>query len=322
MWVAATLAVLAIAFSTVTLVIRTLPLTNIYMLVIAVGAPYVALVATLGVILAVLSRRVVLSLLAVIVLAATLEVQWRWYYVGDSVGPTGEHVELRLMSANLRYGRADAAEFVELARSSADVITVSELTPDAVRRMYAAGIGEEFEYSMLLPAPRASGNGIWSRFPLTALSPTKYWSGTMVAGRIALSGVSSDPIVASVHTTSPIASFTSWKNTMAATKSKMESLAVQAGSGAVLVAGDFNSTPDMSQFRKLLTNGYQDTVDELGSGFAPSFPSSERFPPLITIDHVLVHGATPASVRAVARAGTDHRAILATIKVPAEPAGR
>ncbi|WP_425294985.1 hypothetical protein [Mycolicibacterium vanbaalenii] len=47
----------------------------------------------------------------------------------------------------------------------------------------------------------------------------------------------------------------------------MENLAAEAGNGAVIVAGDFNSTPDMHQFRQLLTNGYRrGRADRLRAG--------------------------------------------------------
>lgn len=58
----------------------------------------------------------------------------RWYYTGQPQSVVSERVELRVLSSNLREGRADMASFANLARTSADVITVSELTPDWVRR--------------------------------------------------------------------------------------------------------------------------------------------------------------------------------------------
>ena len=71
----------------------------------------------------------------------------------------------------------------------------------------------------------------------------------------------------------------------------MDDFADAAGPAAVIVAGDFNSTPDMRQFRDLLTNGYRDAVEQTGAGFAPTFPSRTWHPPLITIDHVLTRQA-------------------------------
>ncbi|WP_260757661.1 endonuclease/exonuclease/phosphatase family protein [Mycobacterium sp. SMC-8] len=308
----------ALGFSILTVVIRALPLTNTFMLVIAVAAPYSVVVAMFGLVLAVLSRRVILSVVAVIVLAVSLGIQVRWYYGGSSsvsAASAGGDVQVRVLSSNLRYGRADPSAFVELARSSADVVTVTELTPEAVGRFHHAGINEEFPYSLLFPAPKASGNGIWSRHPLIPLSPTRFWNSSMVAARAQIPGVRSDVAVASIHVTSPMASFESWRNGIVATKSRLKGLADAVESGAVIASGDFNSTPDMRQFRDLLANGYRDGVVQSGAGYAPTFPSKGATPPLITIDHVLTRHANVHSLRSVSLPGSDHRALLATVGI-------
>ncbi|MDN4520341.1 endonuclease/exonuclease/phosphatase family protein [Mycolicibacterium austroafricanum] len=310
------LVIVALAFAVATLVIRALPLPNNLALVIAVGSPYVVLVALLGLVVAVLNRLKVLSIAAVVVTAASVAVQVHWYYGGRSGGVAAERVDMRVLSANLRYGRTNPAEFVELARRSADLITVTELTSEAVQRFYDAGIDEEFPHSMLFPAPDAGGNGIWSRYPLTPLSPTRYWNSGMVAARVHIPGVPIDPAVASVHITSPMGSFESWRNGVTATKSRLIGLAETVGQGSVVAAGDFNSTPDMRQFRDLIADGYRDAVRHTGAGFVPTFPSDTGLPPVITIDHVLTRHTNVTSVRSVDIGGSDHRALLATVEVP------
>ncbi|MBI3690541.1 MAG: hypothetical protein HY239_07780 [Mycolicibacterium aromaticivorans] len=99
----------------------------------------------------------------------------------------------------------------------------------------------------------------------------------------------------------------------------MDNFARTAGPAAVIIGGDYNSTPDMRQFRDLLTDGYRDAVQETGSSFAPTFPSNRRFPPVITIDHVLTLNAAAESVRTIEIPGSDHRALLATVRVPIDP---
>lgn len=143
----ATLAAILIALglSILTLAVRALPLTNTVMLVIAVGSPYTVALAMIGLALAVMSRRVILSVVAVVVVAVSLGIQVRWYYGGSSsvsAASASGDVQVRVLSSNLRYGRADPSAFVELASTSADVVTVTELTPEAVGRFHHAGINE------------------------------------------------------------------------------------------------------------------------------------------------------------------------------------
>jgi endonuclease/exonuclease/phosphatase (EEP) superfamily protein YafD len=316
------LATAALAYAAITIVVRGRSLSHLLALIVAVGSPYVTLVALTSLALLALYRRRLLSLLAVVVVTATFAVQVPWYYFGH---PTvvGQHAQIRVLSSNLRKGQADPSSFIGLAKGSADIVTVSELTPDAVERFSAAGIDEAFPYSLLIPAAGAGGIGMWSRFPLTEVVLPKHRNTGIAAARLRVPGVRSDPLLASVHIMSPVASdtnsFGDWRFGIAATHAEMSHFADTAGAGAVIIAGDFNSTPDMRQFRDLLTNGYRDAVDQTGAGFAPTFPSNEWFPPVITIDHVLTRNAAAASINTVTLPGSDHRSLLATVRVPLDP---
>lgn len=132
-----------------------------------------------------------------------LAVQVRWYYFGHPE-EVGLHAEVRVLSSNLRKGRADPAFFVGLGRGNADVLTVSELTSEEAKRFSRAGIDEAFPYSVLEPAAGAGGIGLWSRFPLVAVADKARYT-ALVAARLQVPGVRFDPLVASVHIIDPIA---------------------------------------------------------------------------------------------------------------------
>jgi endonuclease/exonuclease/phosphatase (EEP) superfamily protein YafD len=314
--------VLAVTFAFAALLIRTRPLTNLPALIIAVGAPYVPAVALIGLGLSVLCRRTVLFLVGVAVLTATLSVQVSWYYFAHPAR-VGEHVVVRVLSSNLRKGQANPAKFVGLARVGADVVTVSELTPEAVQRFSRAGINKSFPYSILIPKAGAEGFGLWSRFPLASVLPTKHQDIALVAARLKVPDVRFDPVLASIHVISPVASdtdaFVEWRSGIATAKAGLAEFADSAGPGAVIVGGDFNSTPDMRQFRDLLTTGYRDAVRQTGAGFSPTFPANKFFPPILTIDHILTRNAAASSIRSITIPGSDHRALLASIQVPLDP---
>ena len=171
-----------------------------------------------------------------------------------------------------------------------------------------------------LPDAAADGGGGMGRL---ARIPAGHGPTGIAAARLRVPGVRFDPLVASVHITSPVAreaqSFGAWQSGIAATKAELDDFADVAGPAAVIVAGDFNSTPDMRQFRDLLTNGYRDSVEQTGAGFTPTFPSRTWHPPLITIDHVLTRQAAASSIRTVYVRDSDHRALLATVDVPLDP---
>lgn len=317
------LAVIALVFVAVALVARRQPVSTVPRLVLAVGSTFVPVVAVVGLILAVLSRRVLLAVVAAALLTITAAVQASWYYLARPAG-IGAYTELRVLSSNLRYGRADPATFVDLATDRADVITVAELTPEAVSRFNDAGIDKSFPYSLLIPGPGAGGIGLWSRYPLTPLSASRHRGVRMPAARLEIPGVANEPVLASAHIMSPVSdrvnTVEDWANGMAGAKAQLSNFAQVAGPGAVIVGGDYNSTPDMRQFRDLLTDGYRDAVEQTGSGFAPTYPSDTRFPPVITIDHVLTRNAVVSSVMTIEIPGSDHRSLLATVQVPLAPA--
>jgi endonuclease/exonuclease/phosphatase family metal-dependent hydrolase len=85
-----------------------------------------------------------------------------------------------------------------------------------------------------------------------------------------------------------------------------------------ILAGDFNATLDHDDFRELLDRGYDDVAATLGDGLTPTWPEQRRFPPLITIDHVLVDGRIGIRDYSTQEIdGTDHRAVYAELELPA-----
>ncbi len=138
------LAVAALVFAVASVVARARPISSVGDLILAVGSPYVALVALAGLVVALSCRRFGLSILAVAVIASCVAVQVSWYYLGYPTAAVSQDLEIRVLSSNLRYGQADPSFFVRFAEQNADVITVAELTPEAVQRFTEAGIEKTF----------------------------------------------------------------------------------------------------------------------------------------------------------------------------------
>ncbi|EID14764.1 endonuclease/exonuclease/phosphatase [Mycolicibacterium phlei RIVM601174] len=288
----------------------------------AVLSPYAPFLGLASLAFSVLQRRIFLSLAATVMVAVTLAVQIHWYYWPAERLGVAESVKVRVLSANLRKGQADPDFIASLADSSIDVLTVSELTPEEAQRLVDSGIEAALPYSVLRPEPNAGGIGLWSRFPVTPIAPTSRKDISAVAARLSIPGTRHDPVVASLHVTSPITaeagSFRRWQRGIASAKKNLRYFADLAGQAGVIVAGDFNSTPDMRQFRDLL-DGYRDAVKEVGAGWLPTFPSRSWHPPAITIDHVLTRNTVTSAVKTLYVPGSDHRALLASVQVPAEP---
>lgn len=301
------------------MVVRLLPVTNNLLLLIAVGSPYLTIgFGLLAVVLFAISRRWVLAVLAVVVAAVASTGPLQFYYPPGSAKETRPHADVRVLTANLRYGLADARFLIDLASKEADLISVQELTLPEAQRLAQMGIGEHFPYSVLLPAEAAGGAAIWSRYPLEELGLKRPEVG-MISARVRIPGIRLDPLFATVHIGAPFANpFAEWRKSMARLGRVLGELSA-AADGAVIVAGDFNATPDLQNYRQLLAGGYADAVQQSGAGFDPTYPADRWFPPSISIDHVLLNGATAVSSHTVAVPGSDHRAVVLTVKLPLDP---
>jgi endonuclease/exonuclease/phosphatase (EEP) superfamily protein YafD len=290
------------------------PIPNHLELYVVILSPLLSLAAPVAVVVLLFGRRWLLAAVGVGLTAVLIAIALPWFIASK---PAAASVPIRVMTINMRYGNADPAELTRLAEGNADVIMAQELTPEAVQRLAAAGLGKAFPYHALNPRPEVSGVGIYSRYPLTEVNGSKYRS--VVRARIRVDGIAREPSVLAVHLTAPWPqSIRSWRGDIATFGRSLSKLADDTGDSAVLIGGDFNSTVDMREFRRLLTNGYRDAVWQAGTGNEYTYPANRGFPPVIGIDHVLTRNATAVATSSVEVAGTDHRALLTTIMVPKE----
>jgi endonuclease/exonuclease/phosphatase family metal-dependent hydrolase len=90
------------------------------------------------------------------------------------------------------------------------------------------------------------------------------------------------------------------------------------GEDPVILAGDFNATLDHAPMRAVLRRGYRDAAEQVGKGLVPTWgPRAGRRPGLLVIDHVLVDPrCTVQAVAAYNLPGTDHRVLLAEVRLP------
>lgn len=304
----------ALVVAVIGLVIRYVPITSHAALVIAVASPYLMLGAPVAALMSMLARRWALAGLAVVLTAALVAVQGP-LFVGERAPDGG--VALRVMSANLFYGQADAAALVRTASARADVLAVQELTHEEVERLGAAGLDEVFPYRALDARDLASGVGLWSRYPITTSTRIADFELPMLSARIRVEGVAIDPTILVVHMSGPWPQpIDDWVRDMDRMPETMRQTAKSAGAGCVLIAGDFNSTFDMRPFRRLLSDGYRDATEQSGAGLQLTYQANTKAPRYMGIDHVLTNRCAATSADTVALPGSDHEGFVAAVDVP------
>jgi endonuclease/exonuclease/phosphatase family metal-dependent hydrolase len=230
--------------------------------------------------------------------------------------PAADGPLLRVVTANLLAGRADAGEVTDLVRSTrADVLFVQELTSDSDRRLSEAGLGDLLPHREIRPTRKGPrGNGIYARYPLSAGLPVPTVYSAELTARLDLPAGQSAQLVC-VHTRSPKPvrrrnAAARWRRDLAGLPRPAET--------PVILAGDFNATLDHVQFRRLLRLGYADAASQAGNGLALTWgPRPGAASALLAIDHILVDSRCAVRATSVHRlSGTDHRAVYAELQLP------
>jgi endonuclease/exonuclease/phosphatase (EEP) superfamily protein YafD len=319
---ATVLGVLAFTVGAGGLVSRYLQVSNELVLVVAAASPYLTAAGVAAMLLFGLAQRWVLTIVAAVLCVAMIAVQLPRFIGPEGTGVPG--VAVRVVTANLGLGEADPAAVVASVRDSADIVVLQEMTAGVAAGMSAAGLDATFPYRVIDPRPLASGMGVWSRYPIVSSAHIDGYQLPMLSMRIRVPGVRFDPIVLAVHLAAPLVQpLDDFTHDFSRFSDTLREMAKQAGSGAVIVAGDFNATYDMRPFRQLLEEGYRDAAEQAGAGMTRSFPSTLAGQPwrrpVVGIDHVLVYNCVATTAGTESVPGSDHRGLLTTIEIPADP---
>jgi endonuclease/exonuclease/phosphatase (EEP) superfamily protein YafD len=261
-------------------------------------------------------RRVVAPVLAVLLSGLALHVWWLApQFTGDNPAPADGATPLVVMTTNFYAGEADAAEVVRAAEArDVGLLVVNEITFGTLAEMEEAGIDELLPYRIGEPSGGVDGTMVFSRTPLgeaTRLATTfESWQVSVGEGDDALT-------LLAVHPVAPVppAGSSTWR-------AEHETLLAAAEeSGAALVLGDLNASPDHAVMRAWDDAGYRDSLELVNAGWSPTWPSNGltpvpgvQLPTLIQIDHVLVASALAVTGSSTVDVpGTDHRAVVATV---------
>ncbi|SDT18946.1 Uncharacterized conserved protein YafD, endonuclease/exonuclease/phosphatase (EEP) superfamily [Actinoplanes derwentensis] len=229
-------------------------------------------------------------------------------------GPT-EGIALRVLTINMLYGEADAAQIVQLVRDGdVAVLAVQEFTPRGEASLKAAGIGDLLPHQQLTAARDAGGSGLYSRYPMLSQSTRDNDGGFQQATATIQPDGAAPVYLESVHPLAPAGPdmYDGWR-------ADLREQPAAGGDGPVkILLGDFNATLDHAPLRDLIDTGYRDAAATVGKGLVPSWPAFNGGKGLVTIDHVLVDeriGVRAVAVHSVT--DSDHRAVFASLTVPA-----
>ena len=299
-----------------------------YMPIVVSLVPWFTLLAVIALICAIISKRVTSIVLAI--LAIGLQMFWQYpFFVSQSAklpraaiaAVSGASINTddgyaRLMTCNVYKGRADAREIVDLVRSEhVEVLALQETTDAFVDDLNRAGIASYLPYAQVSSSDGVYGNGLWSASPLDDPSDDDVDSSAsfMPGGTVSFNGGATQVRFVSVHTTSPTNDYwQQWKRSL----DELAKLRFDTSRRYVFM-GDFNATYDHTPFRNILGNRFSDASRQAGEGLKFSWPANVDYVPSFAgIDHIVLDsGMQAGQVRTVKVDGSDHKALLAIVRV-------
>lgn len=238
--------------------------------------------------------------------------------------------EIRVMTLNCRYGRANASQIIKLAKThKIDTILLQEVSKKLVKNLEKLGIKRDFPHVQLGSANGHENGGFNAIY--TRLSNVKSF------GKSIKIDAANVPIVTSVtcdssaenllitftsaHPKSPMRGCAAWSSGIMALAKIGENHNennVKDVKKVTIIGGDLNSTPDHPSFRALLKSGFLDASMQIGKRLK-TWPTWQKWPNL-ALDHVLVKSigctAKATEQRAIRVDGSDHFALIVCVSIP------
>lgn len=306
-----------------------------YLPVIVALTPWFAATAVVALVLSrALGAGTRIAVRVLILGALVLEALWQGPFLvphaqaGASAGQASAPAQasattLRVMTCNVFKGKADPERIVELVRSEGvQVLALQETTRDFVSELERTGLGELLPYSSRASSDGVYGNGIWSALPISDAQSDAVGSSAsaMPSGTVTLgaddSGAGARVCLVSVHTCAPVPGYWNlWKRSVEEISAVRDRAAADTATRYVLM-GDFNATYDHAPFREMLGGTLRDAAREVGR-LTLTWPADRASVPALSgIDHVVMGpGVGAQDIEVAPVAGTDHKALLATLEV-------
>lgn len=236
-------------------------------------------------------------------------------------------LEIRVMTLNCRYGRANASQIIKLAKThKIDTILLQEVSEKLVKSLEKLGIERDFAHVQLGNTNNHENGGFNAIY--TRLSNIKESFGKSI--KIDAANV---PIVtaeacdssaenllitfASAHPKSPMRGCAAWCSGIMSLAKIGENHNKSGCKKVTIIGGDLNSTPDHPSFRTLLKSGFFDASMQIGKRLK-TWPTWQKWPNL-ALDHVLVKSSgciAKATEQSTIRVdGSDHFALIVCVSI-------
>ena len=216
---------------------------------------------------------------------------------------------MRILTANLYTGRAIVSSFSRVIdREQPDVVICQEVGTDV-----AGMLERRFEHGVVIGDDHHNtGRAMVSQHPID-VDEVVMAHRPGLATRLDIEGAGVELI--GVHLANPVMGVRAVLDRKRQVQAVLDRLD-RRGTPAVVV-GDMNATPAWPAYRRLRTrlrDGVSDARRADGSSTERTWSVRPGWPTLLRIDHILTAGVRLADVTVHQVDGSDHRAVVATIR--------
>ncbi|WP_425553500.1 endonuclease/exonuclease/phosphatase family protein [Kribbella hippodromi] len=219
----------------------------------------------------------------------------------------GGAYDLRVLSHNVDAANPDPDRTAkDLLAADADVVALEELTP-ADLKIYKADFAKTYPYQVSRDTV-----ALWSKFPVEETKSVDVgftWTRALRADVKTPKGTIAVYVAHLASVRVGASGFTSDQRNQTI-KALGRQIAAEKDK-QVIVMGDFNGTVNDRSLAPL-TSGLRSAQGAAGTGFGFTWPSAF---PMARIDHILVRGLTPTKAWVMSSTGSDHRPVIAEIRV-------
>ncbi|MBA3874015.1 MAG: endonuclease/exonuclease/phosphatase family protein [Anaerolineae bacterium] len=236
-------------------------------------------------------------------------------FLPRNINVPAEAPRLNLLSFNINKDNQHTDDVIRIVReSNADVVAIQELST-WVADGFNTQLATLYPYRALHPQADFSGQGILSRYPLSA---DEYWQINLGHQSLQMDWNGQPVAFFNVHPIHPLRGIQFDGQSRAEEIDEMLRRASTV-SDPVLIAGDFNMT-NLSDDYGRVTEHYDDTYQQVGWGMGFGFPNFDYafhikyLPPIARIDYIFHNDHFQAVSMRVGTdsGGSDHFPVYAT----------
>lgn len=271
--------------------------------------PWFLVPGWLALLCAVMARRVLLIGWALALLGTTA---WflQPYGAGQTIPPREPLAQVRVLTANLQFGRATDALLDHLRRERPHLVSLQECDHACATALREPEVQRAYPHQVITGTEPSEGSALLSVYPLAA--------GEQVPGQLSMPSAIAevegiDVRLQVAHPMPPLPdSMDSWRRELAA----LRTMAAERGETRTIIAGDFNATQDHSALRAIIDTGMRDSARLLGRSRTATWPVPPAPRLGAQIDHILVsEGLTPVDAQFLRLPGSDHQALLVDVRL-------